>query len=172
MWLAFVPRRFASALEQFDIQRKDPLFKRPRGPVYPHFTVAKSLYQITMVCSMALFLAALTLQFQLTYAVGMNDQVNANVNYGTFQAPSANLRPRFRYWLPDASVNSSQVADDIRDVGRVGAGGVELLGYYLYGDVQIFPGNYALLQSDWTFNYFGSPAWSEVLFPFAIQLHC
>jgi hypothetical protein len=122
------------------------------------------LCQITMVCSVALFLTTLTLQSQLTYAVGSNEQVNANADYGTFQAPSANVRPRFRYWLPDASVNSSQVADDIRDVGRVGAGGVELLGYYLYGNVQIFPGNFCLLQSDWTVNYFGSPAWSVILF--------
>ena len=45
-----------------------------------------------------------------------------------FQAPSTNVRPRFRYWLPDASVNSSQVADDIRDAGRVGAGGVGTVG--------------------------------------------
>jgi hypothetical protein len=172
MWLAFVPKRFASAPGQVDLQSKDPLLKRPRGPVYLHFMAAKSLYQITMVCSIALFLAALTFQSQLTYTVGINDQVNANVDYGTFQAPSANVRPRFRYWLPDASVNSSQVADDIRDAGRVGAGGVELLGYYLYGNVQIFPGNYDLLQSDWTVNYFGSPAWSQILFPPAIQLHC
>jgi hypothetical protein len=172
MWLAFVPRRFASAAGQVDIQSKHPILKRPRGPVYLHFTVAKSLCQITMVCSIALFLAALTFQSQLTYAMRINEQVNANVDYGTFKAPSANVRPRFRYWLPDASVNSSQVADDIRDAGRVGAGGVELLGYYLYGNVQIFPGNYNLLQSDWTVNYFGSPAWSEILFPFAIQLHC
>lgn len=118
-----------------------------------------------MACSIALFLTTLTLQSRLTYAMGTNDQVNVNVDYGTFQAPSAIVRPRFRYWLPDASVNSSQVADDIRDVGRVGAGGVELLGYYLYGNVQIFPGNFSLLQSDWTVNYFGSPAWSEILFP-------
>ena len=164
MWLAFVPRRFASAPEQVDIQSKDPLLKRLKGPVYLHFMVAKSLCQITVVCSIALSLVVLTFQSQLIYAVGVNDQVNANVDYGTFQSPSANVRPRFRYWLPDASVNSSQVADDIRDAGRVGAGGVELLGYYLYGDVQIYPGNYNLLQSDWTFNYFGSPAWSEIHF--------
>ena len=125
-----------------------------------------------MVCSIGLFLAALALQSQHICAVGVNNPVNANIDYGTFQAPSANVRPRFRYWLPDASVSSSQVADDIRDAGRVGAGGVELLGYYLYGNVQIFPGNYCLLQSDWTVNYFGSPAWSEIPSPFAIQLHC
>ena len=168
MWIAFVPRRFASAPGQVDVESKDLLLTRPRDPVYMHSTVARGLYRITMVCFMALFLAALTLQSQLPYAVGTNGQVNANVEYGTFQAPSANVRPRFRYWLPDASVNSSQVADDIRDAGRVGAGGVELMGYNLYGNVQIIPGNHPLLQSDWTINYFGSPAWSEVLFPFVI----
>ncbi|KAE9371636.1 hypothetical protein N431DRAFT_545837 [Stipitochalara longipes BDJ] len=165
MWLAFVPRRFVSVPGQVDTQTKDLLSKRPRGPVHLHLPVAKGLYQITTVCSivLALFLTALTLQFQLIYPVGTNDQDgNANVHYGTFQAPSANVRPRFRYWLPDASVNQSQVADDIRDAGKVGSGGIELLGYYLYGNVQIFPGNYDLLQSDWTVNYFGSPAWKNL----------
>jgi hypothetical protein len=122
------------------------------------------VHQTTMVCTIALFLAVLTLPSQLTNAGGLNGQVGANIDYGTFQTPSANVRPRFRYWLPDASVSSSQVADDIRDAGKVGAGGIELLGYYLYGNIQLFPGNHCLLQSDWTVYYFGSPAWSEILF--------
>ena len=107
-----------------------------------------------------LALMALMLQCQHACA-GTNDQVNADINYGTFQNPAAIVRPRFRYWPPDASVNLTQVADDIREAGRVGVGGVELLGYYFYGDVQFFPGNYDQLQSDWTVNYFGSPAWSK-----------
>jgi len=115
-----------------------------------------------MVCSVALLIAALilTLQFQPTSAIGTNDQVNATIDYGTFQTPSTNVRPRFRYWPPDASVNLTQVEDDIRQAGAVGAGGIELVGYYLYGDVQFFPGNYDVVQSDWTVNGFGSSAWS------------
>jgi hypothetical protein len=162
MRLVFVTRGFASVPGQSGNQEKDPPLKRPRGL---HFTPTTCLYQIFTICSVALFLAALTLHSRRTYDVGTSEEAgNAGIHYGTFQAPSARVRPRFRYWLPDASVNASQVADDIREAGRVGSGGVELLGYYLYGNVQIFPGNYDLLQSDWTVNYFGSPAWSERLF--------
>jgi hypothetical protein len=119
-----------------------------------------------MVRPKAILIAALTLQFQQACAVGVNDQVYADIDYGTFQNPSANVRPRFRYWPNDASVNLSQVADDVREAGRVGAGGIELLGYFLYGDIQLFPGNYDSLQSDWTLNGFGSPSWSEALLHF------
>jgi hypothetical protein len=171
MRLASVSRWFASAPGQVDIEDKDLLPERPRGPVLRHFKEAKCLYQITIVFSIALFLAAWILPSQLTNGIGTTAGANANVEYGTFQAPSANVRPRFRYWLPDASVSSDQVADDIRDAGRVGAGGVELLGYYLYGNVQFWTGNYSPLQSDWTVYHFGSPAWSEILFPFANYLH-
>jgi hypothetical protein len=104
---------------------------------------------------------ALALQFQLAFAIGTNDQVNSNINYGTFANPSAYVRPRLRYWAPDASANLTQVAEDIRQAGRVGAGGVKLLGYYLYGNQQLFPGVYDLAESDWTVYHFGSPAWSE-----------
>ena len=69
----------------------------------------------------------------LSDAFGNNDQVNPNVDYGTFANPSSNVRPRFRYWVPDASVNLSQLAFDIADAGSKGVGGVEILGYYLYG---------------------------------------
>ena len=124
-----------------------------------------------MLSTVTLALAALVLQCQPACATGTNDQVNSNINYGTFQKPSNNVRPRFRYWVPDASVNVTQVAEDIREAGRVGVGGVELLGYYNYGNVQLFPGNYDSLQSDWTVNYFGSPAWSKA--PRSIEyVHC
>lgn len=59
--------------------------------------------------------------------------VNAAIDAGTFQNPSVNVRPRFRYWVPDASVNHTSLADDIKEAGRVGAGGVEVLGFYQYG---------------------------------------
>jgi hypothetical protein len=123
-----------------------------------------------MVSSKVLSVVALAsaLQFHLAFAIGTNDQVNSNINYGTFANPSAYVRPRFRYWPPDASVNLTQVAEDIKQAGRVGAGGVELLGYYLYGNQQLFPGVYDLAGSDWTVYHFGSLAWSE-LRPFLIN---
>ncbi|KAF7198549.1 hypothetical protein HII31_00288 [Pseudocercospora fuligena] len=57
------------------------------------------------------------------------DQLTSDINLGSFQNPSARARPRFRYWIPDASVNLSTVQSDIANAGKVGAGGVELLGY-------------------------------------------
>ena len=170
MRLPIFSRRLASSPGQLDDPEKDPFLKSPRFPGCLHLLLTNGLYQIAALCSIALFLAAFTLRFQGTYDVEtLEPKRNASISSGTFKDPSANVRPRFRYWLPDASVNSSQVADDIRAAGKVGAGGVELLGYYLYGNVQIFPGNYDLLQSDWTVYYFGSPAWSEIVLPFTVR---
>ncbi len=74
-----------------------------------------------------------------------DDQVNAVIESGTFQNPSSNFRPRFRYWVPDASINLDRVAEDVADVAAAGAGGVEVLGYYLYDSA---PGD--LVPTDWT----------------------
>lgn len=63
-----------------------------------------------------------------------NDQVNADLDYGSFKDPSNLVRPRFRYWIPDASVDLEVVADDFKKAKDVGMGGLELLGYYLYGN--------------------------------------
>ena len=112
-----------------------------------------------MLSSRTLFTTASLLGLPYVLAVGTNDQVNANINYGSFGNPSAAVRPRFRYWLPDASVNLTQVAADIKDVGKVGAGGVELLGYYNYGDTELFV---STISTDWTKYGWGTPAWREI----------
>lgn len=83
-------------------------------------------------------------------------QVNSNVDYGTFQNPSKYVRPRFRYWVPDASVDHSALASDIAAVKAAGGGGVEVLGYYLYGG-DGGQGNYT--PSDWATYGWGTPAW-------------
>ena len=62
-----------------------------------------------------------------------DDLVNAAIDAGTFQDPSVKVRPRFRYWPPDASINLTRMVEDIKGLGEIDAGGVELLGYYLYG---------------------------------------
>lgn len=93
-----------------------------------------------------------------TLAIGTNDQINANISYGTFANPSANVRPRFRYWVPDATVNLSQVTADVQNAGEVGAGGVELLGYYLYGDIEL-PG---IVPTDWATYGWGTTPWSKL----------
>lgn len=98
---------------------------------------------------------------QSVFATGTNDQVEPDIDYGSFQNPSSNVRPRFRYWVNDASMNLSVVAEDVKAMGKAGAGGLELLGYYLYGDSSNLDGQLQCpLQTDWTIFGFGSPAWS------------
>ena len=82
--------------------------------------------------------------------------VNAEIDAGTFLNPSVNVRPRFRYWLPDASVDHAQAVQDVAAAKAVGAGGVEVLGYYLYDAA---PNNYA--PTNWEIYGWGTPAWSE-----------
>lgn len=65
---------------------------------------------------------------------GLSDfQVEAPISTRSFANPSADVRPKFRYWLPDASVDSNTVAADIAAAGSIGAGGIELLPFFEYG---------------------------------------
>lgn len=91
-------------------------------------------------------------------ATAIDPQVNLRLDHGTFEAPSPHVRPRFRYWIPDASVNHSQVVADIQEAKRVGAGGIELLGYYNYGDAAIVQ---STISTDWTKYGWGTSEWSE-----------
>ncbi|KAI5362475.1 putative Galactose-binding-like domain superfamily [Septoria linicola] len=75
---------------------------------------------------------------------------------GTFQEPPARVRTKFRYWVPDASVDIQAVEEDIAAIGRIGGGGVELLPYYNYGDIT--PG---IIPTDWTQYGWGTQAWSR-----------
>ncbi|KAE8310025.1 hypothetical protein BDV41DRAFT_579995 [Aspergillus transmontanensis] len=52
---------------------------------------------------------------------------------GTFTNPGVAKRPRYRYWLPDASVDPEWLADDIVQLAARGAGGTEFLNYFNYG---------------------------------------
>ena len=120
---------------------------------------SRPLEHVAMRLNSALALAAVT--WPGAFSVGTNDQIGADIDYGTFQNPSSYVRPRFRYWANDASLNLSIVAEDVKAAGKAGAGGIELLGYYLYGDSSNFGGQLASpLQSDWTVYGFGSSAWS------------
>lgn len=65
---------------------------------------------------------------------GLRDfQPGAPINSGSFANPGANVRPRFRYWLPDASVDAHTVAADIAAAGTIGAGGIEFIPFFEYG---------------------------------------
>lgn len=75
---------------------------------------------------------------------------------GTFRDPSASIRTKFRYWVPDASVDIDAVQADIAAVARIGGGGVELYPYYNYGDI-----NPGYIPTDWTKYGWGLPPWSK-----------
>ncbi|KAF7898807.1 hypothetical protein EAE99_012363 [Botrytis elliptica] len=79
-------------------------------------------------------------------------QSNDENNRGTFQNPANHVRPKFRYWLPDASIDPAGIAADIKDIGSIGAGGIELCNFYLYG------GQIGKPTSDWSTYGFGNAA--------------
>lgn len=53
-------------------------------------------------------------------------------------------------------MDPDRAAEDIKEAGQRGAGGVEILGYYLYNSA---PGDY--VPVDWTTYGWGTPAWSK-----------
>jgi hypothetical protein len=79
----------------------------------------------------------------------------AQAQLGTFREPAAKVRPRFRYWLPDASVDPETVVADIDAAADIGAGGVEFLPFYNYG----YP---TPNGSDWLTYGFGTPAFLNI----------
>lgn len=110
-------------------------------------------------------LLSLALFLQPAFA-DTDDQTSAQVNRGSFSNPAARLRPRFRYWLPDAGVDIQTVQKDIKSAGAIGAGGVEFLPFYNYGG-QLSP---APNGSDWSRDGFGTPAFQK-MFTAALQAH-
>ncbi|OTA58863.1 hypothetical protein K449DRAFT_436352 [Hypoxylon sp. EC38] len=90
-------------------------------------------------------------------------QVGSN-RLGTFLNPAAVVRPRYRYWLPDASVKPEYVAKDIAELGARGAGGIQFLNYYNYG------GSSGSAATDWNIYGYGTSAYREVL-KAALQAH-
>ncbi|KAL2843379.1 hypothetical protein BJY01DRAFT_264273 [Aspergillus pseudoustus] len=98
--------------------------------------------------------------------LGTNDQFSSDIDAGTFKNPSAIIRPRFRYWLPDATVCEQVMKDDIKSVADVGAGGVEYLPWYNAGG---FLGP-APPGDDWGKYGVGTPAFNR-LFEAALEAH-
>ncbi|KAJ0417245.1 hypothetical protein BJY00DRAFT_325726 [Aspergillus carlsbadensis] len=83
----------------------------------------------------------------------------------TFADPPADVRPRFRYWLPDASVDNDVVARDIRYTSDIGAGGVELVPFFEYGG-SLNPNP----PVDWSTYNFGTAPFVN-LFKTALEAH-
>ncbi|GKZ27667.1 hypothetical protein AbraCBS73388_005296 [Aspergillus brasiliensis] len=78
---------------------------------------------------------------------------------GTFASPANDQRLKFRYWLPDASVDTDTVLKNIEEAAAIGAGGIEFLGLYNYG------GSLAAQPAgaDWATYGFGTPAFRKIL---------
>ncbi|KAL4940392.1 hypothetical protein BDV06DRAFT_230334 [Aspergillus oleicola] len=85
---------------------------------------------------------------------------------GSFSSPSFHSRPKFRYWLPDASVPISTVRKDIKSSAAIGGGGVEFLPFYNYGGAMGGAPN----GSDWATYGFGTPAYRD-MFVAALRTH-
>lgn len=98
---------------------------------------------------------------------GLSDfQTEAPISAGSFANPAADVRPRFRYWLPDASVDGHTVAADIAAAGSVGAGGIELVPFFEYGgELGSMPAG-----ADWATYNFGTVPFRN-LFSAALTAH-
>ncbi|KAI0107934.1 hypothetical protein F4776DRAFT_414946 [Hypoxylon sp. NC0597] len=114
----------------------------------------KALFQI--VCFIGGFVAA--------SLPGEHKRQLSSNKLGTFLSPAAVVRPRYRYWLPDASVKPEYVAKDIAELGTRGAGGIQFLNYYNYGGIS------GSAATDWNIYGYGTPAYREVL-KAALQAH-
>ncbi|RYP69486.1 hypothetical protein DL769_005264 [Monosporascus sp. CRB-8-3] len=86
-------------------------------------------------------------------------------DFEAYKKPESKVRPRFRYWLPDASVDENVVMADIASASSVGAGGVEFLPFYEYGGGLGVP-----TGVDWSTYNFGTPPFRK-LFRAALRAH-
>lgn len=110
------------------------------------------------------FLQALAV-LSVTHIVSADDTNNGSPqsqrsrDHGSFMNPASRERPRFRYWLPDATVDPEVLKQEILDAGSIGAGGVEFVPFYNYGgDLGGPPPGV-----DWSENGFGTPAYLKVM---------
>ncbi|KAM0540478.1 hypothetical protein ACHAPJ_013597, partial [Fusarium lateritium] len=117
---------------------------------------------------MRLFTAALILASATLVIADDGNGQNAHHSRdkGSFANPPSRDRPRFRYWLPDASVDPKVVEQDILRAGSISAGGVEFLPFYNYGG-ELGPPPPGV---DWAKYGFGTPAHSKI-FNAALDAH-
>ncbi|KAL4985144.1 hypothetical protein BDW68DRAFT_199006 [Aspergillus falconensis] len=86
-------------------------------------------------------------------------------DWSHFKDPPVRVRPRFRYWVPDASVEVGSAVQDVARAKDVGAGGLEILPFYGY---ETTPGYF--VPVDWSKYYWGSESW-QILFKELLQAH-
>lgn len=102
----------------------------------------------------------------LAFAPDLTAGADAPTQDGTFKDPGARARPRFRYWLPDASVDAATVKSDLEAAGDIGAGGVEFIPFFNYGGEQ----GKAPEGSDWAKYGFGTKPFRD-MFKMALRTH-
>jgi hypothetical protein len=108
-------------------------------------------------------LAILCLACQRPLLVDAAGNGTGEKSLGTFENPSVHVRPKFRYWIPDASVSHSGIARDVQAAGEAGAGGLECLGFYLYGGSPANGGARVAAPVSWATYGFGTNEWSRFL---------
>ena len=91
-------------------------------------------------------------------ALALGCTVQPEPVYDSFSNPPVAFRPFFRYWVPDATAAPEVIARDIALLKEVGAGGVELIGFYNYGGTQSDP---ATSRADWSKFGWGTEAWTN-----------
>ncbi|RAQ54329.1 hypothetical protein AFGD_005657 [Aspergillus flavus] len=74
-----------------------------------------------------------------------------------FERPPVTSRIKFRYWFPDASVPVASVQRDIADLASNGAGGLQLVPFYYYGNPSDAPP-----LTDWRTFGFGTEAFRRL----------
>ncbi|RDW77799.1 hypothetical protein BP6252_05852 [Coleophoma cylindrospora] len=90
-----------------------------------------------------------------------NALTNAAIHSGTFLEPSSNIRPKFRYWLPDASVDPDIITSDIASIKEAGAGGIEFVPHYLYGGLDTQT-TWEFSPNDWSIYGYGTEAYADI----------
>jgi len=85
-----------------------------------------------------------------------------------FLSPPATSRPLFRFWVPDAGVDSNIVAKDVQNAGAVGAGGVEFITFFNYGGEMGSEPRQA--GADWGRDMFGTKKFQN-MFRSALKAH-
>ncbi|KAH1741406.1 hypothetical protein KXV22_003371 [Aspergillus fumigatus] len=95
------------------------------------------------------------------YALLAGIKVSASGVDPGFANPDVVYRPKFRYWLPDASVPADVVQEDIARIAEAGGGGIEFLPFYLYGLPTAQSMN-ATPPTDWNVYGFGTPAFNDL----------
>ncbi|KUI65520.1 hypothetical protein VM1G_01214 [Cytospora mali] len=104
----------------------------------------------------------------LAMAVLTSTMVNHVFSQDDFYNPSNAYRPKFRYWLPDASVSPAIVSKDISSIAAIGAGGLEFIPFYLYGLIYLQFGmdsaapNSVEPPTDWSIYGFGDEAFNAL----------